>query len=119
MGEAAGRVSMNRRGPERHCIRTGSGKAPERSRVLESCIAEVEARPGCRDQRREGKYRRADRPAGGRALVPDIRSVLDTATLLEAGQQMEQWKTGSLLVTNTQSYVGFIDRLDSGTRSGR
>ena len=31
-----------------------------------------------------------------------------TATLREAGRLMQKWKTGSLLVTDSQTYVGFI-----------
>ena len=41
-------------------------------------------------------------------MSPDLRSVPQTATLREAGRLMQKWKTGSLLVTDSHAYVGFI-----------
>jgi hypothetical protein len=37
-----------------------------------------------------------------------LRSIPHTATLREAGRVMQKWKTGSLLVTDSRAYVGFI-----------
>jgi signal-transduction protein with cAMP-binding, CBS, and nucleotidyltransferase domain len=41
-------------------------------------------------------------------MSTEIRNVSQDASLREAGQQMQQWKLGSLLVMDRQSYVGFI-----------
>lgn len=38
----------------------------------------------------------------------ELRSLHQDATLGEAGQLMQKWKVGSLLVTDSQFYVGFI-----------
>ena len=108
MGEAAGLVNMTDEAPESTGLDGERQRLLQRSRVLESCIAEVEARRAAGTKGVKENTVALIGPQVAEHLSPDIRSVLDTATLLEAGQQMEQWKTGSLLVTNTQSYVGFI-----------
>jgi signal-transduction protein with cAMP-binding, CBS, and nucleotidyltransferase domain len=41
-------------------------------------------------------------------MSTEVRSVSHDASLRKAGQLMQQWKLGSLLVTNSQSYVGVI-----------
>ena len=41
-------------------------------------------------------------------MSSEVRSVSQEASLRQAGQLMQQWKLGSLLVTNSQSYVGVI-----------
>ncbi len=41
-------------------------------------------------------------------MSPEVRSLSQEATLREAGQLMQKWKLGSLLLTDNQSYVGFI-----------
>ena len=60
------------------------------SRVLKDLIeqAYVEQKSGARDR--------------------EIRSVSHDDSLRKASQLMQQWKLGSLLVTNSQSYVGVI-----------
>ena len=42
------------------------------------------------------------------SLTPTAAFVMSQATLREAGQLMQKWKLGSLLLTDNQSYVGFI-----------
>ena len=41
-------------------------------------------------------------------MSTEVRSVSQDTNLRKAGQLMQQWKLGSLLVTNSQSYVGVI-----------
>ena len=41
-------------------------------------------------------------------MSTEVRSVSQDASLRDAGQLMQQWKLGSLLVTNSQSYVGIL-----------
>ena len=41
-------------------------------------------------------------------MSSEIRNVSQDASLRQAGQLMQQWKLGSLIVTDRQSYVGVI-----------
>jgi signal-transduction protein with cAMP-binding, CBS, and nucleotidyltransferase domain len=41
-------------------------------------------------------------------MSSEIRDVSQDASLRQAGQLMQQWKLGSLLVTDRQSYAGVI-----------
>jgi CBS domain-containing protein len=41
-------------------------------------------------------------------MSPELRSIHLDASLREAGRLMQQWKTGSLLVTDSKAYVGLI-----------
>jgi signal-transduction protein with cAMP-binding, CBS, and nucleotidyltransferase domain len=79
----------------------------QRYRVLESCVSELEARRAA-----EPKQKKVGRtligPQIAEHMSPEVRSLSQEATLREAGQLMQQWKLGSLLLTDNQSYVGFI-----------
>ncbi len=80
----------------------------QRSRVLESCVAELEARRAAESkQPRSGRHVLTG-PQVAEHMSADLRTVPHTATLHEAGQFMQKWKTGSLLVTDGHAYVGFI-----------
>ncbi|MDO9116427.1 MAG: CBS domain-containing protein [Nitrospira sp.] len=107
LGEAAGLVNMTDEAPEGTGMDSQRQSLLQRSRVLESCISELEARRSAEPKK----------PKVGRTLIgpqvaehmsPEIRSLSQDATLQEAGQLMQKWKTGSLLLTDKQSYVGFI-----------
>jgi CBS domain-containing protein len=108
MGEAAGLVNMTDEAPESIGLDGERQTLSQRSRVLESCIVELEARraAGAKGQRRNAELFIG--PQVSEHLSPDIRTVQQDATLREAGRLMEKWKTGSLLVTNHRSYVGLI-----------
>ena len=108
MGEAAGLVNMTDEAPESIGLDGERQTLFQRSRVLESCIAELEARraAGTKGQNRNAQLFIG--PQVAEHLSPDIRIVQQDASLREAGLLMEKWKTGSLLVTNSQSYVGII-----------
>jgi predicted transcriptional regulator len=41
-------------------------------------------------------------------MSTEVRDVSQDATLRQAAQLMQQWKLGSLLVTNSHSYAGII-----------
>jgi signal-transduction protein with cAMP-binding, CBS, and nucleotidyltransferase domain len=107
-GEAAGLVNMTDEAPESAGVESHRQRLLQRSRVLESCIAELEARRAA-----DPKQSRANRqiligPQVAEHMTPDARSLSQDASLREAGQLMEKWKVGSLLATDNQAYVGFI-----------
>ena len=108
MGEAAGLVNMTDEAPESVGLDAERQTLFQRSRVLESCIVELEARraAGSKGQKRDAQVFIG--PQVAEHLSPEVRSVQQDTSLREAGQLMEKWKTGSLLVTNNRSYVGFI-----------
>lgn len=107
LGEAAGLVNMTDEAPEGTGMDSQRQSLLQRSRVLESCISELEARRSA-----EPKKSKIGRTLIGPQVVehmsPEIRSLSQDASLQEAGQLMQKWKTGSLLLTDKQSYVGFI-----------
>lgn len=107
LGEAAGLVNMTDEAPEGTGMDSQRQSLLQRGRVLESCVAELEARRSA-----EPKKSRIGPTLSGPQIAEhmstEIRNVSQDASLREAGQQMQQWKLGSLLVTDRQSYVGFI-----------
>lgn len=107
LGEAAGLVNMTDEAPEGTGMDSQRQSLLQRGRVLESCVAELEARRSA-----EPKKARIGPTLTGPQVAEhmsfDIRNVSQDSSLREAGQQMQQWKLGSLLVTDRQSYVGFI-----------
>ena len=107
LGEAAGLVNMTDEAPEGTGMDSQRQSLLQRGRVLESCVAELEARRSAEPKKaRIGPTLTGPQVAEHMSL--DIRNVSQDTSLREAGQQMQQWKLGSLLVTDRQSYVGFI-----------
>jgi CBS domain-containing protein len=94
LGEAAGLVNMT--------------SLLQRTRVLESCVSELEARRADEPKKLQSGRHMLTGPQVAEHMSSDLRSVPQTATLREAGRLMQKWKTGSLLVTDSQTYVGFI-----------
>jgi CBS domain-containing protein len=107
LGEAAGLVNMTDEAPEGTGMDSQRQSLLQRGRVLESCVAELEARRSA-----EPKKTKIGPTLTGPQVVEhmslEIRNVSQDTSLREAGQQMQQWKLGSLLVTDRQSYVGYI-----------
>lgn len=105
LGEAAGLVNMTEEAPESIGLDSERQSLMQRSRVLESCVSELEARRAFEPK----KLRHVlTGPQVSEHMSADLRSVPQTASLREAGQLMQKWKTGSLLVTDKEMYVGFI-----------
>ncbi len=107
-GEAAGLVNLTDEAPESAGADGPRQRLLQRSRVLESCVAELEARRAA-----ESASAKADRqiligPQVAEHMTAEIRSLSQDASLREAGQAMEKWKLGSLLLTDDRAYVGFI-----------
>jgi CBS domain-containing protein len=107
-GEAAGLVNMTEEAPESIGLDSERQSLMQRSRVLEICVSELEARRAAEPKKLHSGRHVLTGPQVAEHMSPDLRSVPQTATLREAGQLMQKWKTGSLLVTDKETYVGFI-----------
>ena len=107
LGEASGLVNMTDEAPEGSGMDNQRQSLFQRSRVLESCVSELEARRSAEPKKAKIGQMLIG-PQIAEHMTADIRSVPQDMTLREAGQMMQQWKTGSLLVTNNQSYVGVL-----------
>ena len=107
LGEAGGLVNMTDEAPEGTGMDSHRQSLLQRYRVLESCVSELEARRVA-----EPKHKKVGRtligPQIAEHMSTEVRSLSQEATLREAGQLMQKWKLGSLLLTDNQSYVGFI-----------
>jgi len=108
LGEAAGLVNMTDEAPEGTAMEDNQRQSLlQRSRVLESCVSELEARRSAIPKKAKVGQTLIG-PQIAEHMTGELRSVSQDASLREAGQLMQQWKTGSLLVTNSQSYVGLL-----------
>ena len=107
VGEAAGLVNMTDEAPEGTGMDSQRQSLLQRGRVLESCVAELEARRSA-EPKKAKIGRTLTGPQVAEHMSLEIRNVSQDTSLREAGQQMQQWKLGSLLVTDRQSYVGYI-----------
>lgn len=107
LGEAAGLVNIPDEAPEGAGMDRQRQSVIQRSRVLESCISELEARRSAQQKKLKVGPMLIG-PQIAEHMSADIRSVSQDATLREAGQLMQQWKVGSLLVTDSTSYVGLL-----------
>ena len=107
-GEAAGLVNMTDEAPESAGVESQRQRLLQRSRVLESCIAELEARRAAEPKQSQASRQALIGPQVVEHMSADIRSLSQDASLREAGQLMEKYKLGSLLLTDKQAYVGFI-----------
>jgi CBS domain-containing protein len=107
LGEAAGLVNMTDEAPEGTGMDSQRQSLLQRGRVLESCVAELEARRSAEPKKAKIGPTLTG-PQIAEHMSTEIRNVSQDTSLRETGQQMQQWKLGSLLVTDRQSYVGFI-----------
>ncbi|MDP1769858.1 MAG: CBS domain-containing protein [Nitrospirota bacterium] len=108
LGEAAGLVNMTDEAPEGTGMDSLRQSLLQRSRVLETCISELEARRSDEPKKHKTGRQVLTGPQVAEHMAFEIRNVSHDASLRDAGQLMQQWKLGSLLVTDRQSYVGFI-----------
>jgi CBS domain-containing protein len=107
LGEAAGLVNMTEEAPEGTDMDSERQSLLQRGRVLESCVAELEARRSAEPKKAKIRSTLIG-PQIAEHMSTEIRSVPQDASLQKAGQLMQQWKLGSLLVTNSHSYAGII-----------
>ena len=107
VGEAAGLVNMTEEAPEDTGVDSQRQSLLQRGRVLESCVAELEARRSAEPMKARVRSTLTG-PQIAEHMSTEVRSVSEDTSLRKAGQLMQQWKLGSLLVTNSQSYIGVI-----------
>jgi signal-transduction protein with cAMP-binding, CBS, and nucleotidyltransferase domain len=108
LGEASGLVNLTEEAPESIGLDSERQSLLQRTRVLESCVAELEARRAAEPKKLNSHKQMLTGPQVAEHMAPDVRSVSQTATLREAAHLMQKWKTGSLLVTDSHAYVGLI-----------
>ena len=112
LGEAAGLVNMPDEAPEGRGMDGERQRLLQRSRVLENCVSELEARQSAEPKKR----RNAHRSTGEPNTSLEVRSLNQDVSLREAGQHMQKWKgthdegTGQphLTVTQDGAFIGVI-----------
>lgn len=112
LGEAAGLVNLTDEAPEGGGQDSGRQSLMQRNRVLESCIAELEARRAAVAKKPKSGTQAVIGPQVSEYMSPEVRSVHVDATLKEASRRMQEWKIGSLLVSDDRFYVGVITDTD-------
>lgn len=112
MGEASGLVNLPDEAPEGGGLDPDRQRLLQRSRVLESCIAELEARRAAAGQRGQTGAQAVIGPQVAEHMSPDVRSIAADTSLREASQRMQTWRVGSLLVTEGRFYVGIVTDTD-------
>jgi CBS domain-containing protein len=108
LGEASGLVNMTDEAPESAGMDGQRHSMLQRNRVLESCVSELEARRAIEPKGVKATRRTLIGPQVVEHMTSQIQSLSQEASLREAGQLMQDLKLGSLLLTDDQSYVGFI-----------
>ena len=107
LGEAAGLVNMTDEAPEGTGMDSERQSLLQRGRVLESCVSELEARRSTGTKKNK-VGRTLKGPQIAEHMSTEVRDLSQDASLRQAAQLMQEWKLGSLLVTDRQSYVGII-----------
>ncbi len=106
LGEAGGLVNLSDEAPEGAGLDNEREALRQRQRVLESCIADLEAR---RVQANSGQRSRTiGGPTVSEFMSRVIRSVPHDATLREAGELLQTWGIGSLLIDSGEEFIGSI-----------
>ncbi|MDD9820685.1 MAG: CBS domain-containing protein [Nitrospira sp.] len=106
LGEAGGLVNLPGEAPEATGPDDQREVLRQRQRVLESCIADLEARRAQASSDR--RHKRTTGPTVSDFMARDIRSVPHDATLRDAGKLLQQWHIGSLLVESGDEFIGSI-----------
>lgn len=111
-GEASGLVNLTDEAPEGGGQDSDRQSLMQRNRVLESCIAELEARRAAAAKKPQLGPQVVIGPQISDHMSPEIRTVNVNDTLKEASKRMQQWRIGSLLVSDDRYYVGVITDTD-------
>ncbi len=106
LGEAAGLMNLPEEAPENANLRPQRETIRQRQRVLESGIADLEARRASLSQ--HAKKNKAAGPKVSDYMAKSVRSVSPDATLREVGQSLQKWKIGSVLVQSGDEFLGYI-----------
>lgn len=106
LGEAGGLVNLTEEAPENITLDTNRDSLRQRQRVLESCVADLEARRA--EMSKQTRPKTASGPRVMDFASKKILAVSMEATLKEAGQLLQENNIGSLLVRGGDEYVGSI-----------
>ena len=106
LGEAGGLVNLSDEAPEGAGLDNEREALRQRQRVLESCVADLEARRAQTSSAQRSKT--TSGPTVSDYMSRLIRSLPHNATLREAGELMQTWKVGSLLVEGADEFIGSI-----------
>jgi len=110
VGEAAGLINLPDEASEGTDSQSQRETIRQRLRVLESAIAELEGRRASLAQ--ETRKRKATGPRVSDFMASSVRAISLDATLREAGQSLQKWKIGSLLVQSGDEYIGYISETE-------
>lgn len=110
MGEAAGLMNLTDEAPEGASSQPQRETIRQRHRVLESAIADLEARRA--SLAKEIRKRKTTGPRVSDFMAKTVRKISLDATLREAGQCLQKWKIGSLLVQSGDEYIGSISETE-------
>lgn len=105
-GEAAGLMNLPEISTEGATHHSQRETIRQRQRVLESGIADLEARRASLSQK--SKKRKVSGPKVSDYMAKSVRSVSPEATLREVGQCLQKWKIGSVLVQSGDEFLGYI-----------
>ncbi len=107
LGEAVGLMNLPDSGTEEALTHQSQRETiRQRQRVLESGIADLEARRAALSK--ETRKRGTTGPKVSDFMAKSVKAVALDATLTEAGQALQKWKIGSVLVQGGDEYVGYI-----------
>ncbi len=81
----------------------------QRRQVLESCLADLELRRRLQATR---KGKGLDQALVEDYMSHDVRSIHKDATIKQAGQLLQKYKVGSLIVDDGSRYIGIINESD-------
>lgn len=114
VGEAAGLVNFPDEAPEGGATTKDQRheNLNQRKRVIESCIAELEASRAQAEKKGPADAEAVIGPQVAHHMTPEPRSVYARMTLREAARLMHEWRVGSLLVTDDHAYVGMVTDSD-------
>ncbi len=114
VGEAGGLVNFPDEAPEGGATTKDPRRERlnQRKRVIESCIAELEAGRAELAKAQPADAEAVIGPQVTHHMTPEPRSVHGGVSLREAARLMQEWKVGSLLVTDDHAYVGMVTDSD-------
>ena len=110
VGEAAGLLNLTDEAPEGANAQTQRETIRQRHRVLESAVADLEARRA--SLAKEVRRPKKTGPRVSDFMASHVRAISLDATLREAGQALQKCKIGSLLVQSGDDYIGSISETE-------
>ncbi len=110
VGEAAGLLNLTDEAPEGANAQTQRETIRQRHRVLESAVADLEARRA--SLAKESRRPKKTGPRVSDFMAKSVRAISLDSTLREAGQALQKWKIGSLLVQSGDDYIGSISETE-------